>query len=238
MIIMGYLPRLNRTAVSRRDIRWRHIDPPWLHQFSDVPHVEPRLDPDDYDLIEHIRATGQIGSGARIDPEFNPARSHDRLFVNEDRATVEATNAQLRVVNPNIGREADRHRRELAREEIEAIKARAAERKAERAERKRREQELFFARLRTEAEYYRAIERRREEQRKQQQEWITAAGKIVLSGYTDIEDLALSIAKYPGIASADTGLEIAAKMVEHCDLNKTVLDTAFVKKWMEKLTVP
>ncbi len=221
--------------MQQRQFRWRHIDPPWLHEFreDEVPKVEPRLDPEAYDIIEHIRATGQLGSGARIDPDFNPASTHDRLFINKDRETAQAINAQLRAANPNIGREPARYERQLDREALEAIKARAAERKKATAERKRRQQQRFFELKRQAAEYNTKIAQLREQQRLQEQEWLAATRKVIEFRYDSFEHLVLCIAQWPGIPSADAAVEIAEKMIEACDRDKTVLDQVFVRNWMD-----
>ena len=156
----------HRPAITPRDPGWRPAAPQWLRALSDPP---AKLDEDDWPLIEHIRTTGQIASGAIVESDSLYNRPWPlRTSVPESRDASERMNAETRAqIKQEAAQSAERMRlyREQYAERIAQAQQREAERRAE-AERRRRERDQQW---RTKAEARREYERLRAERRSEQQ---------------------------------------------------------------------
>lgn len=136
--------------------------PQWLFALSDPP---PKLDDDEWDLVEHVRIKGQINDGAPIHYEswFGPpvySAWHSLIDNNAGERTVAEAQNQER-------------RQELQRQIDEALK-RAVLRKEQREQFKRDHYEKWFAQKREQDEARQLRRDREDEQRRRDEEWEAA----------------------------------------------------------------
>jgi hypothetical protein len=170
------LTKSYRFVAQPRAPIYRRTTPQWLRALSDPPPVFD--DDQDYELIAHIRHTGQVGYGEirEIDSLFGrswpganvaPPVSKDASTRTDaaTRAAMAAEEAQAKI------------RRQTYAKELARLHKLAAKRNAEREERKRRRHEREVAEWEAQREYTRLqLERQREEARRDR-EWNEATAK-------------------------------------------------------------
>jgi hypothetical protein len=161
-------------CVSSRDPRWRPAAAPWLRALSDPP---VKLDEDDWPLIEHIRSTGQLGSGSMLDEDslFNrpwPTRSNFSLPVSKDAS--ERANAEARArADAEQAKSAEQVRlyRQRTAKDIAQARERAEHARAERDRRRRERDEMWRTQREMEQEHARLRRERATEQERRDAEW-------------------------------------------------------------------
>jgi hypothetical protein len=170
-------------CVSSRDPRWRPAAAPWLRALSDPP---VKLDEDDWPLIEHIRTTGQLGSGSVLDEDslFNrpwPTRSNFSLPVSKDAS--ERANAEARAradAEQALSAERVRLYRQHTAKDIAQARQRAEHARAERDRRRRERDETWRMQREMDQEHARLRRERATEQERRDAEWDRATPSVQL----------------------------------------------------------
>jgi hypothetical protein len=163
-----------KPSVSSRDPRWRAAPPPWLRALSDPP---AKIDEDDWPLIEHIRTTGQLGSGSMLDEDslFSrpwPTRSAFSLPVSKDASQRANAEARARAdAEQAKSQERVRQYREHTAKDIAQARERAERARAERDRRQRERDELWRTRRDMDQEHARLRRERATEQVRRDAEW-------------------------------------------------------------------
>ena len=168
-----------------------------------------------WDLIEHVRTTGQINSGdiREYDPFARPGFGTGITWGNKSATAEDLARQRERDVE-----RAQRLKQELAElrayvarrkqtaEEVAHNRLLAEERRAIRAQRKRDRLEREFARKRMQLEYEQLRQERIAEQARRDAEWVAAAPVPV--DFKSLEDLALYLAKFPASQASMAALHL------------------------------
>jgi hypothetical protein len=160
---------------------YRRTMPQWLRALSDPPPVF--YDDDEaYELIAHIRNTGQVGSGEirEIDSCYGRpwASATEAAPVSKDASTRIDAEIRAAMAAEEARTEAQaKIRREQFAKELVRLRRQAAKRKAERDERERRRREHERAQWEAQREYERLQLERQREQARRDREWTEATAK-------------------------------------------------------------
>jgi hypothetical protein len=159
---------------------YRRTVPQWLRALSDPP---PVFDDDEaYELIAHIRNTGQLGSGEirEVDSWYGRPWASATVAAPVSKDASERTNAEIRAAMAVEEARAEaqaKARREQFAKELVQLRKQVAKRKAERDERDRRRREHERAQWEAAREYERLQLERQREQARRDREWNEATAK-------------------------------------------------------------